>query len=328
MKQRVSTLIYLSIPFLIMSLIIVAYTHYLTDQQKLERISNSLYSNDSVYLNITPGKKEPFNWNQFDLDKKYTIFKEASDGDTHVRGFFSKGRTDVIPPIIEGRFFQPEDFYKNKKVAVVGKAIKETEYFQYEGERFRIIGRMGRETPTAIDQQVLINIDAFEEITRENTNYYVVDDYSDQKNIINQLKKTDNDVHITVKNKEDKGLNRITGIAEQSLLILYVLLCVIGLTSIFISVYWIHRKTMLITIKQLIGFQQGKIFLSLLLHYLLVTQSFYALGLLTGKLILPFSNDQWKVIGLSYTVTTVLGVVSFVIAFQRKSYKNIIKRLR
>ncbi|MCG8397253.1 ABC transporter permease [Bacillus atrophaeus] len=328
MKQRVAILMYLCIPFFVISFIVTLYSHYLTDQQRVERISNSLYSNDSVYVEITTNRQEPFNWNCFDDQKEYTIFKEASDGDTKVRGFFSKGAIEK-PPILEGRFFKASDFYKHKKVAVVGKAIKDKEYVLYEGEKYRIIGRMGLDKPTPLDQQTLINIDALEESKEGSTNYYVIDDYSSMKNIKNQLhnmlgKKT----AINIKDKEEKGLNRVMGTDKQNQFVFYILLCVVALTSSFISVYWIHRKTMLITIQQLIGFQQRKILKSLILQYLVASQLFYLLGLLTGKLVLPFSAAQTNIIILSYIIATAFGLGSFLVAFKKKSYENIIKRLR
>ncbi|UXC32909.1 MULTISPECIES: ABC transporter permease [Bacillus] len=326
MKQRVAILMYLCIPFFVISFIVALYSHYLTDQQRVERISNSLYSNVSVYVEIST--KEPFNWNRFDDQKDYTIFKEASDGDTKVRGFFTKGPIED-PPILEGRFFNSSDFYNHKKVAVVGKAIKDREYFLYEGEKYRIIGRMGLEKPTPLDQQTLINIDALEESKEESMNYYVIDDYSSMKNMKNQLHNMfDKKTAINIKDKEKKGLNRVMGTDKQNQFVFYILLCVIALTSSFISVYWIHRKTMLITIQQLIGFQQKEILKSLILQYFVASQLFYLLGLLTGKLILPFSAAQINIIILSYIIATAFGVGSFLVAFKNKSYKNIIKRLR
>ncbi|WP_368931215.1 hypothetical protein [Bacillus pumilus] len=326
MKQRVAILIYLCIPFFIISFIVALYSHYLTNQQRVERISNSLYSNISVYVEIST--KDPFNWNNFDDQKEYTIFKEASDGDTKVRGFFSKDPIEE-PPILEGRFFKSSDFYNHKKVAVVGKVIKDREYFLYKGEKYRIIGRMGLEKPTPLDQQTLINIDALEESKEESKNYYVIDDYSSMKNMKNQLqnmlgKKT----AINIKDKEEKGLNRVMGTDKQNQFVFYILLCIVGLTSTFISVYWIHRKTMLITIQQLIGFQQRKILKSLIFQYLAASQLFYLLGLFTGKLVFSFSDEQTNIIILSYIIATTFGLGTFLVAFKNKSYENIIKRLR
>lgn len=245
---------------------------YSIKNDELNKLSNQFYSDNSIHFNI---KELQERYTLSELTKNiqkhnYILFKEKIDDENKdIRAIYLNGRFDQFP-IIKGRFFQDGDFFKNKKIAVVGKnvtkltVINGKKYYNYQGTNFEVIGIMSGDFSSKIDQLVYLNLDGITNKSSTISGSYVLDSNSDAHKAYKKLKDSSKDeIDLYTIKAEKYGSERYFSNNTNNIIINTLFMIVVVIANSMIIYYWFHRNRVLISIQYLIGYEKLRIYLSL-----------------------------------------------------------------
>lgn len=330
----------LSVFIVITTFMLMMVSSYFVKKNDIDKLTNELYSSTSIHFGIKDSKADQ-HLNSFIKETKnsnYTLFKE-NVGEKHIRGVYSSQSINNIP-MKSGRFFQKEDFFHNKKLAVVGKDFKdikninEKKCFNYQGYCFEIIGVIGTEVKSNVDNMVYLNLDALFDLNFSSTGIYVLDSGKNTQISYEKLKTffMNDDSIFQIENKV-KGTERLFKSEEINNKILTFLSIIVLTMNILFSSYWIYKKRILIAMQYLIGHRSFVIYSSVCKKYMFISLGSYVAGIL---LFLIFNIDLYMIhsgiyhkiflIGLLYMIIFTLGL--FLLSSLIYSSKNCMKVLK
>lgn len=126
-----------------------------------------------------------------DMGNRVMVYNRFQ-GDDIVKGiYFHKNNIDI--PMLEGRFLKAKDFGGLENVAVVGQAFqnklyqeKGKKYLNYQGTRLLVVGVMGMESSSSLDNQIFIN--PFSDwANAHSSTFYTIDCFFKDDNIISTI---------------------------------------------------------------------------------------------------------------------------------------------
>lgn len=180
------------------------------------------------------------------------------------KAIYSSKVTKQKPNIISGRFFEQDDFKNNQPVAVVGKElfnsindINGKKYFQYENINFEIIGVIGYENRSSLnDYSFYINLNGY--INNSKNNIAMLDctiNNTDCLNeLIKELKNKSSEVKYRLNDNENTNILDNLLINGNRILGLFSLIIIMIFINVFnITLQWIEGKTRAIGIKKALG---------------------------------------------------------------------------
>ncbi|AAT59550.1 MULTISPECIES: hypothetical protein [Bacillus cereus group] len=278
--------IILSAYIIIFTLMFSMATTYFIKTNEIDKITNDFYSQNNIPFHLKGGNGQ-LNLKEFSNkmhEKDFILFKENVGQIPYIKGVYKSGNIET-PPLVSGRFFQKEDFYQNKNIAVVGRdcddIIKKNgkNYFKLHDTYFEIIGIMGTDFKTKLDKMVYLNLDAVLSLENEHYGAYVLDGNKDIRFTFNALKYyIDPSVSIEKANKETTGTSRLFEDKVQHLgLVILFILAVLSM-SVLIFNYWLYKKRILISIQHVIGHSVMNIYMNLLKKHLLILITSYFLS--------------------------------------------------
>ncbi len=236
------------------------YRHFYTDHAKLV----SSYQHPSAPI-PKPEYKE--------LSEDYVVYKLINNNYTelapYIRGMYYEGDVE-LPNIVEGRFFNEDELYGNKKkqVAVMGKKAYEdfaeedekgNVYFTYAGTKYTVIGVMGKAdgTETKVDEWVFIPFDT--SIEKFSTfGSYVVDGRTKAtttkaaENLVASLEKKGGEVDMS-----DYTPTQVVVGPTDTLFSLAVMIC---MNIVILCMYYTDKKQYTISVKKFLGYSKLMIF--------------------------------------------------------------------
>ncbi|WP_232299866.1 ABC transporter permease [Bacillus cereus] len=268
----------LSVYVIIFSLMLSLTTIYLIKINSIDKITNNFYSKNSVDFHIKNDNR-PLDMQNFlnQIDERdFILFKENVLELPYIKGIFRSGDIEA-PPLVSGRFFQTDDFFKNKNIAVVGKSNNDIilkngkRYIQLNNTKFEIIGIMGEDFPTKLDTMIFLNLDAVLKLENKNYGSYVLDGKKDMTSTFDRLEQDMGpSISIVKADKETTGSSRIfeRNRGDYGIIILFIL--VILSMSIVIVSYWFYKKRISISIQHVIGHRMLHIYMNLLKKHVLL----------------------------------------------------------
>lgn len=258
------------------------------------------------------------------------------DYSSNIRQIFIKGEYNSSP-LISGRFFNEKDFNKNKKLAVIGKnyianMLEENgqKYIQIENQKFQVIGIMGMNIDTGLDDRIIINADALYKEVQNNifildSNYNLWGNSS--IDIFNKIKNANRDISLESLDIEPVGIghvikNNINLVILSGLMLISYLWC-----SLTVVVDWIHEKNKRISIMDLIGCSDIEIIRYIFIEYFTLVFVGFGLGVLIAKLLkLNLEDFGYTIIVL--LIVSIVGSLAVLIAV-KKNFKIILaERIR
>ncbi|MEH7463650.1 ABC transporter permease [Bacillus thuringiensis] len=275
--------IILSAYVIIFTLMLSMATTYFIKTNEIDKITNDFYSQNNIPFHIKKGNGQLNIKKFFDhmYEKDFILFKENVGQIPYIKGVYKSGNIET-PPLVSGRFFQKEDFFQNKNVAVVGRdcddIIKKNgkSYFKLHDTYFEIIGIMGTDFQTKIDKMVYLNLDSVLSLENEYYGAYVLDGKKDITSTFNSLKHyIDPSVSIEKANKETTGTSRFFENSGQHLGLLILFILAVLSMSVLIFNYWLYKKRILISIQHVIGYSVINIYMNLFKKHLLILISSY-----------------------------------------------------
>ncbi|TPE70880.1 hypothetical protein [Halalkalibacterium halodurans] len=144
--------------FGLFSLLMMALSAFQIKQDELNMVTRGLYDPRAVAFTFED-LGQAIDWKEIDTDRPFTVF---TNPDEPIRGFYYQRET-YIPPMISGRFFKENDFYRGQKYIVVGQAIDQQTIDNWQQQGYRLLGIMGASYASAIDHLILVNLDAMEQ---------------------------------------------------------------------------------------------------------------------------------------------------------------------
>jgi len=270
---------------------------------------------------------------EIELQKDIIIIHEAgralipgaSQFGIYFNGIYKSGYN-----LLEGRFFNVDDFKKNSKVVVIGKKLinnVQTEngkrYIYRGNDKFLVIGIMGKEnSDTQYESCILYNLNI--DLGEEDMPYLaqgfnldsVVKSKNNLKNIINVInRKNNSDTIRTV--YEDENVNPLISAIQNSRTVLLnfslIILCIIiSLTRA--AVHWIDKIALELGVRRMYG---AKNILHIAKGYLSVSGVSLVIALIFEKLlilgnVLQIQNSSLSKFNMLASVVFILIIGSIV----------------
>lgn len=276
--------VFISINLVFMIFLNLIY-HYFQNFNEIEK-SNMLYINTYAQKIYVEDSHEFVNkLKKLDIQESFIIWQKLSE---NLVGLLYWGNLD-FPPIIEGRFFTSSDFYSNRRLAVIGKNLmshqlkeESASFIELFGDQYEIIGVVGHDFPSNLDNTVYFNLDS---------NIFIDLFYIDGKDStavrlalghLSQL--------VPVKTIDDSphGIGRLFGYSDKNYK--FKIVCItISLVAIFLSIiFFANAYFSQITVQHLLGISPQRIISNLVLKLLIWLIILLLIGKLVSNMLLPY----------------------------------------
>lgn len=250
--------------------------------------------------------------------------------DFSAQGIYLKENLKVTPELIEGRFFDKDDFKNNdEKLAVIGKElINETtkkgddRYITFNKKEYRIIGIMGNEKKQKMfDYTMIFNINSLmnnEDYIKISDGWYI-SSYNNENlsgvitKVNQQLGELGEDSILMEEEVNIQPNPTITALKNNTNMMCYFLVLIGAIAlNIFIVVYqWIGELEKEIGIRKAFGAQKYQIYYLILKNYILCSGIASVFALLTQMLLLKigfFKVDE----EITFFNFVIVGISAFV----------------
>jgi|GEM_PF-4851414 len=260
------------------SCLVAVFSLYQIKQTELQMLSSQLYGQSPVVF-VTQHQDDSQIMEQMaNIDNKpFTLFYEVDD---IKRGYYFQ-KDHYIPPMKEGRFFEQEDFFNNEKVSVVGQDIDNETIKGIKNEGYTIIGVMGADYQSDIDNLIYFNLDSLIHSNMKSNPFVLVSD-KHKDAVFKDLKTKDSNDVSTIQRKKSGTFNFITDESFQSYLTVIALI-ILAVYSFVMIYFYLYEKDHEIKILWLMG-----------IHY----NSFYLVS--TRNFILQFTSIYTLISGISF----------------------------
>jgi hypothetical protein len=257
---------------LLLSFLIVWTSFFLNKQNQLDVLSRGLYDVDPLTFTIKDSE-QTIQWGELDLPGSFTVFVDFDP----FYGFFYRNHT-YVPPMVSGRFFREDDFYRNKKLAVIGKSVDSPLIDELKDEGFEIIGVMGATYSSKIDEMILLNLDAIEQGKPIDSAVYVMNyDHNSEIDALSFQKQT---VAINRIDSGKSGVQRYLNTYFYQLLLLCILIVILVGFCVLFTYYWLGKKRVEIRVLWQLGVPMQHVFRNYRFHlFLTVTICFGVVSL-------------------------------------------------
>jgi hypothetical protein len=303
--------------------------------------SQRLYSENTRNFHIIDSEDNAF-WQTFltqNSETDYILYCLTRDGEKDVRSVYYKGNVD-LPPMLSGRFFSPEDCLSDRRTVVLGKdyenetqTINGVMCYTYNDQSYEVIGIMGTEKPSRINDILLLNFASG--IAMETTSApYAVDGPNPAA-----IDKFVSDVESAFRYPAyvtTSGVYRPAGTgllgARQTSTLFYAL--IIGsflLSTVTVAFLWIGYRRRTVSIKRMLGYTDAQIAKDTLYNYVKIALTGFVLGI-AGVLALSNENRglhiMWPDCLIGLALTVLMGLLALVLPLNRSLRTGIEEEMR
>lgn len=249
----------------------------------IKKTSDNFFEKDSLIF-IPEHKNLNFNQVYNTLPENTALFSIIKSETNDIRTISFKGEYHN-PNLIEGRFFNESDFTQNKFLAVVGKNINKIEsidnkkYINFNNRKYEIIGTMGYEMPTRLDNSIILSSN------NENfnlSNEYILSNKDIQKSL-DFLGNKDIFGLVQARPYDNVNILHIIDRTSNQIILSIMLLIILFVNLSFITYFWLKNKNQEINIKFLNGYYKYQILFdiyksySIILIISLITSSLFSI---------------------------------------------------
>lgn len=258
--------------------------------QLLEKISQDYYTNQAHFFTIGNSNNSIIKLFANSMRSGDILYKPIND---NIKAIITKGNASS-PPITEGRFYEEQDFFAGKYLALVGQDLMDQleikngiKYFKYEGYLFEVIGILGIDIPSKLDKMVFLNMDAIVPIIGSD-GYWVLDGKGNVKETFKEIKQefTEQGYKIKELDRSMEGTRRLFRNENIfNFIHIAIFFCLISCV-VSISYYRVERRRSIIAIQKLCGYTHQQIFWDFFKTYFLIMLPSYAVGNLVALITL------------------------------------------
>lgn len=316
-------LIFSTVAFFISSIL------YIIEQSVNLQPNSEICTPETINFTLSPKGDVSKDLSMLNLDGDYSLFKSI-DGSLRGEAIYFKGNVKNKPEILQGRYFNEDDFNQNKKVAIIGKelledVIKENgkEYYYIANDNYEVIGVLGNQKKeSGNDYSVYINLDA---LLNKDSFYlkgsYSIDAALNSREMFNKIKDKYQDTNIIVAEDETKNTTTTGTILKENLKSkMAFIIEVVGtfiLSTVCVTEYWIKNRKKEIGIKRALGATKMRIFSSIIGELsLIAVLSFlagYAMYLLISYLKDGYIHFYMLSTIVAFLVTFISGLITTIV---------------
>ena len=206
----------LIVPLVVLSVTVAAFLTtqlYNNHIKLLSKINNSFYNDNAVYFYQTGENLRTSELYQRLSDGMLLYNQISSEQD--VRGVLFKGNIEY-PQLIRGDFFDEEVFCRSQKLAVIGCEVETIEidgdqYYEFNGDKYRVVGIMGYDMKTRLDRTVFLSMN--DDILFSNVQY--IASSKDQERVMSLLGDRSLFGDVMVMPRENPGLLYVTSTGKN-----------------------------------------------------------------------------------------------------------------
>lgn len=274
-------------------------------------LGNSLYTGHQKVFSIT-GSEEEEQWDEVMPGIKaecrdFAVYVPVRGEDVMMRGIYVNGDIDE-PPMLSGTYFDYSTSWTDQGMVVLGKDYEKDvfarggkTYYQYHDMEYEVIGIMGTEKDSRINQMVLLDFKSAVRMTGINTQYIldakdesriqeagqsIYDLFEYPASVLIGLKDKDvtdvdedgdqageekNDVEEEVDGESDDGTGVVSYLSSDVIMdTMYVMILIsFALSTILITMIWFRFRRPLFYVWNLFGYGRSQVCLE-------VAKRFYA----------------------------------------------------
>lgn len=257
-RKRVTTLI-LIILLTVLPIVSVVMMYHITLCETLSQMDSGCFGDKNVLYKISESATGEVLAEKIDAlhDRAALYAEQKNEGVTVKAVYFNKYYVNF--PMKSGRFFRKSDLTAGSKVAVIGKKLEtdcysrdDKKYILIEGQEYEVVGVIGYEEETIIDNCVYINMLASEGVVE--TNLYTLDVWGE--------KTTAEEDFYNLLSTEGLEIKELTDTQSYGMTIflkilygrwfIWLFLCNILCIAV-VSVQWIKLQKQEIGIRRLVG---------------------------------------------------------------------------
>lgn len=288
MKKLKTDDVIISSVFIIMTILGMFFLTYLSENYKIQVLSQALYSKNTYYFVC---ESKDIRKQELSKSLRDSILFAELDINEDIRACIYDGRIDK-PQMKSGRFFEENDFENEHNVAIIGsnylKSLTEENgisYLYYKNEKYEVVGIMGYEYPTKLDNICLLE---YNDNLITNDTVFAIDSKSHSK-IADVLQKL-NLSNIKQIQREQYNIGSFFQNESASILLITFILFFLIFSNMFISLYWIEQRKKHICIMRLVGYSNSYISKSIFKHLFYLSIVNYAIGIVGSSLLILLLN--------------------------------------
>ena len=296
--------------FMMIGLAVPVILHIISDMNMNIRISREFYSNHAVAFWTADSDRTDIEYIMGHMEKGDILYGEI---DRYCRGVYVKNGRSTFP-VIWGRSFQKSDFFAGKKVALIGRnrrndcqTIDGKAYYAVQGELYEVIGILGIESPSLLDNYLWINLDAMLDFFQSD-GFYVLDGGRKSGKLLQDTSLGDIIREADIEKMGVRAMykGRSTGLAIFVLVLLCLLICAV----ISIS-FWLENQKYPLSVKRLCGVSDFNILLDILKEFTLTCSLGYLIGSAAAILLL---KNRYSRLDVLYALSASIMLIPLSIA--------------
>jgi len=296
MRRTRLTTFFLAVMFIILPIISILMFHHITLSETISNMGSGYFGESYGMISVESTAKAEQIYSVINKQEgRFAVYSDENlDNGITVRAIYFNKRY-VNFPLKSGRFFTADDFKTEDFTAVIGKNLEKDTYTEkgktyitLNGIPFRVIGVIGYEEQTLIDNYIFINGNVKDEVFE--SDLYTID----------ILKAEDSFAFISniVDNLNSKGFEAqlLTGTDSFSENVLprvlysrWFIAVFIGdiLCLILLSIEWLGSQKKKFCIMRLLGASNIRIFAKIALRYLGIIIASFIVGYIYCKVLYP-----------------------------------------
>lgn len=293
----------------------------------IDILSNDLYKKDVNYLLQTDSITLS---DLIYLSNDSFISKELSQ---NTRGIYFSKRYNYYLPIIEGRFFNSNDFKEYNNYVVVGQNLKPSiyyknnkMYYKYAEKEYEVIGILGFNIESKLDDIIIFNLINIYDIVLQKTK--IVIGLSEEE-LINNIKVKNLTKYINLYNIQYEGISRIWDSSNIYNYIFFTIY-VTSMISIFLLIYLkSYYYIKYIKVFNILGFKNSFIFKNIFLFEAFIYLISFILGILIYIYLFMedyYINKQFIILIINFSFFNYIVIIFFNFIINIKKLKNIMKK--
>lgn len=269
-----------------------------------------------------------------------SLYHQIVDDSFNIRGVYNQEGAKT-PEMVQGRFFQEGDQFRDCPSAVVGQDMVQylaeedgEQYFCYRDRRYLVLGVMGYPWKSRIDRMVYLDFASGLEAASINGEY-VLDGKNTQRieDFLDEIRaELEGGGRMAVAAEDIEGgitmLYSGHGLGKGMYLMLYISFF---LSVVVISSLWVSYRCKTIMILQMVGYTAEGAWLTVIRSFLAVVAAAWAAGMAVGVVISGFFqvlSFRWDDVLFSLAATVAAGLLAVAVPLGRAVRREISTGMR